>query len=566
MNRRAIAALLALVAPFLFLPASALADGGPVVGNPGTFTFTTTGGGFVLGPSGETGSSSAMVDFTPAAHPECDDGEDNDGDGAVDYPFDGSCTSADDHSELAPSFVPKVDVTLHGTVDAAGTLHVPQDAMAFPTTYFPDGSPGSTTAGALRLSARADAAGTIDPASGATTLTLTLQMAFDVPALGFTNCLVDVPPITLTTGTTAPPPPIEPLSGVPYASDGTVTLVDNSFSVPAVKNPISCGVGLTNPMNLPAAAGRSSLTLAGRLDPVVAAPPGVLAGTVTAAGDPVAGARLRYYAAASSVLLGQAFTGPDGTYLVEGLPPGAYRVRVTADGYAGQFWSDKRSFAAADVVTVVGGGVGTADFVLEAPAPTTLSLAGTVTGGGHGVSGAVVRLYDSSARIVTSTVTAGDGSYRFDTAPGSYRALVIDGSGIWRSPRWVGGTSFAGATAFDLTVASVSGADVELVPTSPVLAGVVSGSVIEDGAPAAGLRVMLYDGSAQAVATVFSRPDGTYSFAGVEPGTYFVRVRELTTHDDAWWEGADRWRTATPIAVGAGADVTSIDLSVARRS
>ncbi len=289
---------------------------------------------------------------------------------------------------------------------------------------------------------------------------------------------------------------------------------------------------------------------------LVSAGPGAFGGVVRSGGSPVEGARLRFYTQDSSVLLGQAFTGPDGTYLFDGLAQGGYKVRVTAAGYVGQFWNGKANFVTANVVNVIGGSTATANFSL---APTGGAVAGTVTGNGHGVPGALVRLYNSSAQIVSSTVTAANGSYSFNVAPGAYRVLVIDSSGDWVSPRWIGGGAFSSATVLNVVAeGSITGVDVELVPTGT--AASVSGSVTEAGGPAAGMRVVLYNSDAQIVATVFSQPDGSFSFGNVQPGTYFVRVRELSTHADAWWDGRSSIRSATPIDVDTS--VTGIDIVV----
>ncbi len=288
------------------------------------------------------------------------------------------------------------------------------------------------------------------------------------------------------------------------------------------------------------------------------AEPGAIAGIVSSGGDPVQGARVRYYASDSSVLLGQAFTAADGSYGFDDLEPGGYKVRVTADGYEGQFWAGRSSFSGADVVNVVDGATATVDFSLTA-VPTTGTVAGTVTGNGNGVVGAQVRLYNSSAQIVATTLTGAGGSYSFTAVPGAYRVLVRDLSGDWVSPRWVGGGAFASATVFDVTPGgSITGADVALVST--VTTSSISGTITEGGNPAANLRVVLYDTSARILTTVFSGVDGSYSFGALEPGTYFVRVRELTTHNDAWWDAQGIWRNATPIVVGPSA--TGIDIAV----
>lgn len=291
--------------------------------------------------------------------------------------------------------------------------------------------------------------------------------------------------------------------------------------------------------------------------------PGLIEGVVSSGGDPVAGARVRYYAADSSALLGQVFTAADGSYRIDELEGGVYKVRVTAVGYVEQFWSGASRFAKADVVEVPTPAAEHVDFSLQpevVPSPDMLgTISGIVSGAGAGVAGAQVRAYNSSALVVASTLTGVDGSYALEVVAGEHKLLVVDSSGDWVSPRWVGGTSFSTAATQLVTAGGTTTADtVELVPTTSVHS--ISGFVVAAGSLAAGLRVVLYNTEAQVVATVFSGPDGSYSFGSLPEGTYFVRVREPGAYADAWWDGGDRWRTATPIVVGPS--VTGIYIPV----
>ncbi len=289
---------------------------------------------------------------------------------------------------------------------------------------------------------------------------------------------------------------------------------------------------------------------------------GDLAGVVTGASGPLEGARARLYAADSSALLGQAFTDADGGYRFEGLAPGWYKVRFSHPDHIGQFFSDKGSFHTADVVEVPADGTATASVTLRATA-TLGGVAGTVRGaGGAPVAAATVRVYDATAHVVATVASGPDGTYALaDLAPGAYKVLVIDHSGAHVSPSWVGGASFHSATSFPVTAGQTTpGADIDLVPTQSL--GKVSGTVTEGGAAATGLRVVLYDDAARQVTGVFTGEDGTFSFGALQPGTYFVRVREPASHADAWWDGRSTWRSATPIEVGPGDDITGIDLAV----
>jgi hypothetical protein len=126
--------------------------------------------------------------------------------------------------------------------------------------------------------------------SSGTAITLPLKVKLDNPALG-EECYIgsDAEPIVLhlTTGTTDPPPPAQPISGRLGFPTGRafkgkhkpglisvykqLTLVDNSYSVPGVNG---CGGSLAPVMDvlvdasagLPSAAGNNSAVMSGALE------------------------------------------------------------------------------------------------------------------------------------------------------------------------------------------------------------------------------------------------------------------------------------------------------------
>lgn len=111
-----------------------------------------------------------------------------------------------------------------------------------------------------------------------TALSLPVKVHLENPLLG-SNCYIgsNAKPVVieLTTGTTSPPPPNKPISGSPgttsFNSAGTIVtvlnneLVNNSFAAPKAEN---CGIvtGLVNAkLSLPAAAGKNTAILKGKL-------------------------------------------------------------------------------------------------------------------------------------------------------------------------------------------------------------------------------------------------------------------------------------------------------------
>lgn len=252
---------LAILATFLRSP---LVSAQPV-GNPGNLNFKIVGGYARVGAQ--------LVDLEPKEFTECSDGENNDGDPLdpeagqdqlIDYPADPECVSPEDNSETAPGLQPKQEASISGTVNAAGAVSVPQSGVFFPPTWvYAQG--GVLT---VQVVPTAASTGTVNPLTGAATLNISLKISITGTAGGFdlgAGCGVGPFSIPLSTGTTNPPPPNEPISGEPYSSDtGQGTFVNNSFSVPGASScgPLNAANGpLSAAFGVPAPAGTNTMVL-----------------------------------------------------------------------------------------------------------------------------------------------------------------------------------------------------------------------------------------------------------------------------------------------------------------
>jgi hypothetical protein len=252
---------------------------------------------------------------------------------------------------------------------------------------------------------------------------------------------------------------------------------------------------------------------------------GAISGTVTAGGTPVAGAFVTVYDAGGN---GVAFlsTAPDGTYTTSPLQPGAYEVGVEAAGFVSQFYVDAPSIATATPVDVLPGQTTTASLALTAsgPPPASGAIAGTVTdSAGRPLDGVVVTLYDSSGDFFDNTTTAVDGSYRFSGLPvGSYKigfdARTSDPRHNYVPQFFNGKPTLAAADPVAVTAGRTATADASLV-TGLQISGVVTDQA---GDALTGLEVDLYDSSKQLIASTSTAADGSYTFAGLAAGTYYV--------------------------------------------
>ncbi len=291
------AVLTALATVFLSLPG---ADAQKVA-NPGAFSIAPTHGVILI--------NTTTFTLAPRALPECSDGVNNDGLAGTDFVATGTapanggdpqCTSADDDSELAGGFQPKVDPVFNGTIDAAGNITIPTAGVVLPKAYIaiPDVNPANypyvVTAEVI---ATAAATGTLNPLTGAANIRLRFRIKLNGSPFGVyvgASCSIgtSAAPIdinVLTTATTSPPPPNLPISGSPYLTNGTFRLVNNSFAVPGASGCAPLGFdpnGINNAINtnlgLPAAAGKNSAVVDGQTTPVLIR--GVIAKITT---DPV---------------------------------------------------------------------------------------------------------------------------------------------------------------------------------------------------------------------------------------------------------------------------------------
>ncbi|HEX7167880.1 MAG TPA: SpaA isopeptide-forming pilin-related protein [Acidimicrobiales bacterium] len=208
---------------------------------------------------------------------ECSDGVNNgdqDQDAAVDYPADAQCTSATDDSETAGGFQPLEPIQFtDGTVAANGVMTFPASGVSFPPQYLyvnADESSGGIVDDfvvTMTFSPLTDFTGFVNPLTGAVSLRMQLRIDLDGGPLD-ADCQINPIDINaLVSGTTSPPGPNTPITGVPYV-DGRATIVNNSFSVPGAQFCGSAFFGavdfndeLNNNLGLPSAAGNNEAQL-----------------------------------------------------------------------------------------------------------------------------------------------------------------------------------------------------------------------------------------------------------------------------------------------------------------
>ncbi|MCV2394055.1 carboxypeptidase regulatory-like domain-containing protein [Actinotalea sp. M2MS4P-6] len=283
-----------------------------------------------------------------------------------------------------------------------------------------------------------------------------------------------------------------------------------------------------------------------------------VAGQVLGWMDPLGGATVTVYDAASGDVLAQTVADGDGHYRVEGLMPGDVKVGATHDGWSPGFADGVGTLAAATVFTLVPGRT-----LVQSWDPMVLYIdltpGGTLRGNVFGfkdhpndpwddpLGGVTITLLDrgSGAELATATTdTFGDFAFAGLT-PGSY-TVRADKDG------WL--TVYAGQTDTFADAATIVLVDGETQAVGLTMYGepAVQGQVLGEFDPLGGATVTVYDAASGApLGETVADGDGYYLVDGLQPGD--VKVGAVK---DGWLpgfaDGASTWETATVFTLVPG--------------
>lgn len=191
--------------------------------------------------------------------------------------------------------------------------------------------------------------------------------------------------------------------------------------------------------------------------------------------------------------------------------PGQYRLAAEPlTQHATQFYAGTPDFAAAQVITLIGGQTLTIDF----QPPRAGLFSGTVRDAvtQQPLAGMTVAAYDASGVRVAETSTRSDGSYALLVAPGEYRLVAFD-------PRLEYATAYAPSPR-TVTVDSATPLDFTLRRGTRV-----SGTVVlPNGTGVEGAEILVFDLSGNPVAGATTAADGTFTLV-LLPGSYTFVAR-----------------------------------------
>ena len=261
---------------------------------------------------------------------------------------------------------------------------------------------------------------------------------------------------------------------------------------------------------------------------------------------------------ADGILVGETFSAEDGSYAFEGLAPGRYSVRFTADTGCG-FSGTARTMARGGVQQSEGNISSTRPITVTSGSATDSADAGVVrlcTISGtiwedqsgdrehgeeeNGLAGLTVNLMNGAGRIIlTSTITGEDGRFAFEgLQPGSYKLRVDGPEGYVFSGERAGSAlpleSQRENWGYSAEFTLLGGADVHDLDFGLLTQGMISGVLWEDAdydgvmqAGNVGLRgavVTLIDANGNEVSSATTIRSGEFSFARLMPGAYALRV------------------------------------------
>lgn len=258
-------------------------------------------------------------------------------------------------------------------------------------------------------------------------------------------------------------------------------------------------------------------------------------------------------------------TDANGNYSFAGLPDGSYTVWVNDTNHvlgevAPTFDADGTGTPNRSTTTITGGSVDDDQDFGYAPAGQmpgegligdTIYLDSDGSGApepGEGLEGVTIVLLDNLGNVIATTTTDENGHYAFGNLPdGAYTVQVdtttLPGGGVGMT----NSVDPDGGVAGEADVV-ISGGNVDLAQDFGYTANdpaTLSGTIWEDadadgfldetGAGLAGVTVALFDSDGNIVATTTTDANGDYSFEGVPPGTYTVKVTDEADLLNGYW-------------------------------
>ncbi len=266
-----------------------------------------------------------------------------------------------------------------------------------------------------------------------------------------------------------------------------------------------------------------------------------------------------------------ATTGPDGTYVISGLPPVSYAVHFSdcSGGQHVEQWYDGATGpdSATSVVLAAGEDRGGVDARLD----DGIAVAGRVTDAyGAPLAGISVSVNPSNQGQGAWAQTDADGNYRTGAVvPGDYRVQFSEPGPdpAWATQYWSGRLTWNSAQLLHVSASdgpTHGGVDASMAPAARISGVVTDGH----GSGVAGICVA-------AVVDTPSGPDGANGTATAADGSYTIiglpatalRVVFQDCNNEGpylqqWWRDQPGYSTATVIDAAPGSSTTGVDATL----
>jgi len=315
---------------------------------------------------------------------------------------------------------------------------------------------------------------------------------------------------------------------------------------------VSVAIGLTTTANAELAGG------------------GIISGQVTNVSNPpqgIANVSVSIYDL-NNIWIRSASTNTSGNYSIQGLATGSYKVNFdtySAGYYVGEWYNDKTSSSAADLISVTAGETTSGIDAILTLGGAISGLVTDVSNPPQGIANVYVSVYDLNNVQIRSASTNTSGNYSVQGVPaGTYKVYF----GTWNAGNYVSEwydnvASFNEATSVSVT----AGATTADINAQLAGGGIISGQVTNLSNPPQGIAnvyVSVYDLNNVQIRSASTNTSGNYSVQGVATGSYkiYFDTSSAGYYVGEWYNDKTSFIEATLVSVTASA-TTSVNAQLA---